>query len=122
MVDRSIKFLNFMETIYKRTDIKESEYTLRITYKITSERNKHNCPIRICDDDDISDLLSLYGDQNEITIHVVLEPRKVKAICVANDDDGSNLDAGGRCFVDNYFGLHILENDNVENEASQDLL
>ena len=28
----------------------------------------------------------------------------------------------GSCFVDDYFGLHILENDNVQNEASQDLL
>ena len=33
-----------------------------------------------------------------------------------------NLDVGGRCFVDDYFGLHILENDNVENQASQNLL
>ena len=28
----------------------------------------------------------------------------------------------GSCFVDDYFGLHILENDNVQNEASQNLL
>ena len=52
----------------------------------------------------------------------MLEPRKNKGICVANDDDGSNFDVVGRCFVDDYFGLHILENDNIENEASQDLL
>ena len=52
----------------------------------------------------------------------MLKPRKGKAICVANDDDGSNFDIGRRCFVDDYFGIHILENDNVENEASQDLL
>ena len=52
----------------------------------------------------------------------MLEPRKDKGICVANDDDGSNFDVVGRCFVDDYFGLHILENDNIENEASQDLL
>ena len=65
-----------METIYKRAGIKESEYTLRITHKIISERNKHSCPIRISDDDDISDILSHYEDQNEITIHVVLEPSK----------------------------------------------
>ena len=52
----------------------------------------------------------------------MFEPRKGKGICVANDDDGRNLDVGGRCFVDDYFGLHILENDNVQNEASQDLL
>ena len=78
MVDRSIKFLNFVETIYKKTGIKESEHTLRITHKIISERNKHNCPLRICDDDNISDILSLYKNENEITIHVVLEPRKGK--------------------------------------------
>ena len=79
MVDRSIKFLNFVETIYKKTGIQESEHTLRITHKSISERNKHSGPIHICDDDDdISDLLSLYEDQNEITIHVVLEPRKLR--------------------------------------------
>ena len=78
MVDKSIKFLNFVETIYETIGIKESEYTLRITHKIISERNKHSCPIRISDDDDISDILSHYEDQNEITIHVVLEPRKGK--------------------------------------------
>ena len=58
MVNRSIKFLNFLETIYKRTGIKESDYILRITHKIISERNKHSCLIRICDYDDIYDLLS----------------------------------------------------------------
>ena len=47
----------------------------------------------------------------------MLERKKSKGICVANDHD-----VGGRCFVEDYFGLHILENDNVENEASQDLL
>ena len=88
MVDRSIKFLNFVETIYKKTGIKESEYTLRITHEIISERNKHNCPLRICDDDNISDILSLYENENEITIHVVLEPRKGKGICVANEEFG----------------------------------
>ena len=111
-----------METIYKKTGIKESEYTLRITHKIIGEQNKPNCPLRFSDDDDISDILSLYENEKEITIYVVLEPRKRKGICVANDDDGRNLDVGGRCFVDDYFGLHILENDNVENEASQNLL
>ena len=78
--------------------------------------------ILICDDDDVSDLLSLYEDQNKITIHVILKSRKGKGICIAKDDDGSNFDVGGSCFVDDYFGLHILENDNVQNEASQNLL
>ena len=85
---------------------------------------KHTGPSLICDDDDMSDLLSLYEYQNKITIQVMIEPRKDKgkAICVANDDDGINFDVGGSCFIGDYFGLHILENDNVQNEASQDML
>ena len=49
----------------------------------------------------------------------MLKPRedKGKAICVSDDDDVSNFDDGGRYFVDDYFGLHILGND--QNEASQ---
>ena len=128
MVDRSIKFLDFVETIYKRTGIKQSEYTLKIMHKATSERCKNTTPILISDDADISDLLSLYEDQNEIIIHVMLEPMKGKgkAICVDNNDDVDNFDDGGRYFSDDYFGLHILDNDiYVQNEAfncSQDLV
>ena len=39
--------------------------------------------------------------------------------CVADDDDVSNFDDGMRYFVDDYFGLYILDNDNVQNKASQ---
>ena len=109
MVDRSIKLFHCVETIYKRTCIKESECPLRITHKAVSEWYKHTSLRLICDDDDISDFLSLYEDRKEITIYVMLEPRKDKgkAICIANDNYGSNFDVGGSCFVDDYFGLHI---------------
>ena len=52
----------------------------------------------------------------------MFELRKGKEICVAKDDDRRSFEVGGSCFVDDYFGLHIFESDNVQNEASQDLL
>ena len=94
MVDRSIKFLNFVEIIYKRIGTKQSECKLKITHKVVSERYKHISPSIICDDGDIFDLLSLHDDQKEINLYVTLEPKKdkVKTICVAADDDVSNFD------------------------------
>ena len=58
----------------------------------------------------------------------MLKPRKDKGktICVGNNDDVGNFDDGGRYFIDDYFELHILDNDRyVQNEAfncSQDLV
>ena len=34
MVDRRIKFLNFVETIYKRTGIKQSKYTIKLHIRL----------------------------------------------------------------------------------------
>ena len=44
MVNRSIKFLDFVEIIYKRTGIKQSKYTLKIMHKDISEQCKNTSP------------------------------------------------------------------------------
>ena len=117
MVDRSIKFLDLVNTIYERLSIDRSLYEIQITHKDVSADCITTSPAEICNDSDVIDLMGLYEDKKRCTIHVVLKEiqDKEKEIFLEDDDDedfnhdNREIEFYEGSSYDDYFSCQIIE-------------
>ncbi|GMN51328.1 hypothetical protein TIFTF001_020486 [Ficus carica] len=105
-------FLELEETIYDITSIDRSEYVIEITHKLVGDIfGDIATPTLISNDSDIIDLMFLYKEKQEMTLHVIIEEKydKGKAIYVHGDGDLNNDGGDALGFHDDNFGTPINE-------------
>ncbi|GMN60962.1 hypothetical protein TIFTF001_030047 [Ficus carica] len=110
VVDRSINFLELEDTIYDRTSIDRSEYTIEIKHKSIGDIFDDTAtPTLISNDSNVIDFMFLYEEKQGMTLHIMIKEKcdKGKTIYVRGDDDLNNDGSDALGFHDDYIGCRI---------------